>query len=458
MKCLRIIACAVLCVYLMTVSVCAFTFTPPDDVQNKITSEAVYLVNMDTKEVVFQKNADKQLVPASLTKIMTAILLIEEYKDDISALSTTYVSGTSASYDELYMTGCSTADIQIGEMVSYKDLLYALMLRSACEAANIIAYNIGGSLENFARMMNDKAISLGCKNTHFTNAHGLFWENHYTTAHDMAIITEYALTLPMFEEISCSSEYTMEATGFHGKPRKIVHTNYMMSKANGGEYYYKYVKGIKTGTLDEAGRCLVSLAMKDGYTYLLVTLNAPQKDENGANHFYNFDDAKEIYQWAFENFEYTDILVGTEEKAEVPVEYGEGQDFVIVRPEKPYSRIWDKNVPLSAIHEVINLEKNVVAPVNEGDKLGTIELQYAGETMVTMDLVATTSLRRSERAAQMTVAESFVGSPAFYNAVKWTFGFFLIYTILIIILKIVFYRKNKKRSNIYGSRKVRRYK
>lgn len=456
MKKFRILAALVLAVYLMTVSVSAFTFTPSGDTE--IYSEAAYLVNMDTKEVVFQKNADKQLVPASLTKIMTAVILLEQYKDNITALSTTYVSGTSACFDELYLTGCSTADIQIGEKVSYKDLLYALMLRSACEAANIIAYNVGGSLEGFVRMMNDKAAELGCKNTHFTNSHGLFWENHYTTAHDMAIITEYALTLPMFQEISCSQEYYMEATNFHGKERKIVHTNSMMSKATGGEYYYEYVKGIKTGTLDEAGRCLVSLAMKDGYTYLLVTLNAPQKDEAGNNHFYNFDDAKTIYSWAFHNFEYTDIITGTEEKAEVPVEYGDGKDFVIVRPSESYSRIWDKSVPLSAIHEVITLDKNVVAPVNAGDKLGTIELQYAGETMVKMDLIATTSLKRAERAAMMTVAENFVGSPDFYRAAQWTVGFFLIYTLLIIILKIVIHKKNKKRSNIYGGGNVRRYK
>ena len=188
MKKLSLIICAVMLISLMTVYASAFTFSPSDDL--KIYSDAVYLVNMDTGEAVFQKNADKQLVPASLTKIMTAAILLEQFKDDITAISTTYVSGTSACFDELYMTGCSTADIQIGEKVSYKDLLYALMLRSACEAANIIAYNVAGSLEGFVKMMNDKAAELGCTNTHFTNPHGLFWENHYTTAHDMAIITE----------------------------------------------------------------------------------------------------------------------------------------------------------------------------------------------------------------------------------------------------------------------------
>lgn len=442
-----------ICVFAAS-NVSAFTFTPDFD----ITSEAAYLYNIDTGEVVYQKNADKQLVPASLTKIMTAILVLEKFEDDISAMSTTYISGTSACFDELYLTGCSNADIQIGEKVSYKDLLYALMLRSACEAANILAYDIGGSLSGFADMMNDKAAVLGCKNTHFTNSHGLFWENHYTTAEDMAKITLYAMSLPMFMEISCSPTYEMEATNFHLKPRTISHTNYMMSKTNGGDYYYEYVRGIKTGTLDEAGRCLVTTANKDGYSYLLVTLNAPQKDENGNNHFYNFDDHKKIYQWAFENFEYTDIVLGTEEKAEVPVEFGEGKDFVIVKPSGTYSKIWNKRIPLSSIHEVIEVEQNVIAPVKAGDKLGTIEYQYGGETLVKMDLIATTSLERSQKAEMMTVAESFIGSKDFYSAIKWSAGFFLVYTVLIIVLKIVFHNQNKKRGRMYGGAKIKRYK
>lgn len=454
MKRLYLLVCFVFTTVMLSTAISAFTFSPPDDIT--IYSEAAYLVNLDTKEVVYQKNADKQLVPASLTKIMTAIILLEQYKDDITALSTTYVSGTSACFDELYLTGCSNADIQIGEKVSYKDLLYALMLRSACEAANIIAYNIGGSLEGFVQMMNDKALEIGCKNTHFTNAHGLFWENHYTTAADMALITQYAMSLPMFTEISCSSEYTMEETNFHGKPRLIVHTNYMMSKANGGSYYYEYVKGIKTGTTDEAGRCLASIAQKDGYSYLLVTMNAPQKDQNGNNVFYNFMDHKSIYEWAFGSLKYTDIIIGTEEKAEVPVEYGDGRDFVIVRPSEPYSRIWNKDIPLASIHEVVNLDKNVVAPVREGDKLGTLELQYAGETLAVIDLIATSGLERSEKTELMTIAKSFIGSEDFYTAIKWAVGFFLIYTVLIIILKIVVHKNNKKRSHIYGSSGSRR--
>ncbi|MCD7785100.1 MAG: D-alanyl-D-alanine carboxypeptidase [Oscillospiraceae bacterium] len=447
-KKLSIIICVVFTFVMLTCSVSAVTFTPDFEVY----SEAAYLVSLDTGDVVYSKNADEQLVPASLTKIMTAAILLELYQDDISALSTTYVCGTSACFDELYLTGASTADIQIGEMVSYKDLLYALMLRSACEAANIIAYNVAGSLEAFVEMMNEKAEELGCENTHFTNAHGLFYENHYTTAYDMAIITQYAMSLPMFTEIACTESYTMEATSYH-EERTIIHTNYMMSKTNGGDYYYEYVKGIKTGTLDEAGRCLVSLAYKDGYSYLLVTLNAPMYDDNGNTVYYNFIDHKNIYEWAFNNLVYTEIITGTEEKAEVAVEYGDGQDYVIVVPAEKFSMMWNTNISTSSIHEVITLSSDVVAPVSAGDVLGTLELQYGGETLAVIDLISETDLARSESAETLAIMQSFIGSNQFYKAAMYSAIFFLVYTVLIIVLKIIVHRVNKKRVKVYATPK-----
>lgn len=432
----------------LTSSLSALSFTPDFEVY----SEAAYLLNLDTGEVVYEKNADKQLVPASLTKIMTAVILIEQYEDNIAELSTTYVSGNSACFDELYLTGCSNADIRIGEKVSYKDLLYALMLRSACEAANIIAYNVAGSLDAFAEMMNNKAEELGCENTHFTNSHGLFWENHYTTAHDMAIITEYAMSLPLFAEISCSESYVMEKTAFHTEKRTIHHTNYMMSRINGGSYYYEYVKGIKTGTLDEAGRCLASVAYKDGYSYLLVTLGAPQYDENGNSVYYNFIDHKNIYEWAFDNLEYTTLINSSEEVAEVNVQYGDGTDYVIVKPAEEFSCIWNSRITSRSIHKIINLDYDVVAPVSAGDKLGTMELQYGGETLAVVDLVATSDVERDTQAAALTVAKSYIGSSEFYKAIQYIVVFFLVYTILIIVLKIIIAKKNKRNSHIYSKK------
>ncbi len=432
----------------LTQSLSALSFKPDFEIY----SEAAYLVNMDTGEVVYSKNGEKQLVPASLTKIMTAIILIEKYEDNITELSTTYVSGNYVCFDEIYGLGASNADIQPGEKLSYKDLLYALMLRSACEAANIIAYNVAGSLEAFVEMMNVKAEELGCIDTHFTNSHGLFWENHYTTARDMAVITEYAMSLPMFAEIACSESYTMEATKQHPEPREIHHTNYMMSPINGGTYYYQYVKGIKTGTLDQSGRCLATVAYKDGYSYLLVTMGAPQKDADGNNVFYNFIDHKNIYEWAFENLEYTTLVTGTEEIAEVDVDYGEGTDYVIVKPAEEFSRIWNTRVTDNSIHKIITLKEDVVAPVKAGDKLGTMELQYGGETLAVIDLIATTDVNRDKQAEAITVAKSFIGSDSFQAAIKYTVIFFVAYTLLFIVISIIVSKKNKKKSRMYGKK------
>lgn len=425
----------------------AVTFTPDFEIY----SEAVYLYNMDTGEAVFTINPDVKLTPASLTKIMTAVIVLEQFKDNIPALSSTYWSGGYECFDELYLTGASTADIRNGEKVSVKDLLYALMLRSACEAANILAVNVAGSLSAFADMMNLKAQQLGMQNSHFTNAHGLFWEDHYTTAHDLAILTQYALSLPMFSEIACSATYEMEETAYH-EQRTISHTNSMMMK--GSDYYYEYAKGIKTGTLDEAGRCLISTAYKDGYSYLLVTLNAPQYDADGNQVMYNMIDHKNIYEWAFSSFAYTTLIAGTEEIAEVPVEYGDGVDYVIVRPEEEYSRVWNTNVPADSVHRVIDLKDNVIAPVKKGEILGTMELQYGGETMAVINLVATADVARSEQKEMIAVAQSFIGSKEFFDAAKFSVAFFLIYTLLIIVLKIAVGKANKKRAKQYG---VQRY-
>lgn len=449
-KIICVFTSAVILVLSMSLSLsAAVSFTPDFDIY----SDVALLINLDTGDVMFSKNADKQVVPASLTKIMTAVLVLEKFQNDIPALSTTYVSGGYECFDELYMTGASTADIQPNEKVSYKDLLYALLLPSACEAANIIAVNIGGSLSGFADMMNLKASQLGMKNTHYTNAHGLFFDNHYTTANDLAILTRYAMTLPLFSEITSTEVYKMEATAYH-EERNIRHSNIMMSKTNGGDYYYEYVKGIKTGTLDEAGRCLISTAYKDGYGYLLITLGAPMKDADGNNVMYNMIDHKNIYEWAFKNFEYTNIISGTEEIAEVPVEYGDGVDYVTLRAKEEYARIWSKGVSPNSIHRNIVLKENIIAPVREGDVLGTMELQYGGETLTTVELVATANVERSAQKEMIAVAQSFIGSEQFFKAAKYTVIFFIVYTVLVIILKIVFARINKKRAKLYSPAKT----
>ncbi|MDF2567049.1 MAG: D-alanyl-D-alanine carboxypeptidase, partial [Oscillospiraceae bacterium] len=299
----RIVAClAVFSIFLSSIpAYAAFTPTHP------VNSQAAYMVNTDTGTVIYEKNADKRMYPASLTKIMTAIIAMEQTKD----LDKTVVTAPSYIFDELYGQNASNADIRQGEKVTMRDLLYACILPSACEAGSIIADYIGkGSIPDFTAMMNEKAKELGATGTNFVNAHGLFDASQYTTAKDMYLITKYAMSVPGFLEIAGTYKHTMKATNKHSEKRNIYHTNLLLKNNGTNPYYYPYAKGIKTGTLDESGRNLISIASKDGYNYLLVTLGAPMSDPSGKILCYN--DAINLYEWAFSRFKVKAILKTTE--------------------------------------------------------------------------------------------------------------------------------------------------
>ena len=244
------------------------------NVDIKLKSKSVYLENLDTGNVVFSKDPDERRFPASTTKIMTYIITAEHVSD----FKKTYVTVKSDVLHLLDGTGSSVAGLEADEKLSIYQLLNCLMIPSGNDAALILAdYIGGGDISKFVGMMNDKAKKLGCKNTHFENPHGLNDPNHYTTVTDMATITKYALTLPMFAEIS--NTVTSDCLG---DDRYLVTTNYMIDENRGGEYYYPYAQGIKTGsTGNDSGYCLVSTAVKNGYTYLCVAYGAPYEDENG---------------------------------------------------------------------------------------------------------------------------------------------------------------------------------
>lgn len=437
MKKISLIAAFVLLISIFTaIPVNAISFTPNESVY----SEAVLLKNLDTGTTIYEKNADQKVYPASLTKIMTAILVLENIPD----LDNTMITAEPSLFDELYLIGASTADFRPYETASAKDLMYGMMLQSACEAASILGYYVGGdSIENFIIMMNNKAKEIGCTDTHFTNAHGLFSENQYTTAKDMAIITEYAMKLPQFMEISCTNKYEIPPSNKHTESRIVAHTNLMMDKARGGEkYYYENIKGIKTGTLDEAGRCLVSTASKNGYNYMLITFNAPMKDDEGNNVYYNFLDAKSLYEWAFKYFSYTDLIGSEEEIAEVKVRFSNDNDFVLVRPDGEYSTLWPSTIDTSSIQRIVNIEKDEIdAPVAKGTKLGTVDLMLSGVKITSLDLIAANDVERSELKYNLFKAKEFFTSTWFKIGVGVAIGLIVIY----IIMFLIYSRKKKIR-------------
>ncbi len=218
---------------------------------DQLYAEAVILINQDTGDVLFEKNADRRMNPASTTKVMT-ILLALEY-GDINRVVTIPKEAGEVPLDS------SVVPVTVGEEMTFLDLLYGFMLKSGNDAGNAIAVIIAGSVDGFVDMMNERAAELGCTNTHFVNAHGYTAEGHYTTARDMALITQEAMKHSTFRKIVSAGEYTMNPSSLRGE---MIVRNSNMLVTWGSEYRYKYATGVKTGTTSAAGQCLVGSATK----------------------------------------------------------------------------------------------------------------------------------------------------------------------------------------------------
>ncbi len=352
-----------------------------------ISADIVLLLNLDSNTVIFDKNADKVTASASLTKITTAILTIENCQD-LDAV----VTVKQSSIDAIAGTNSSTAGLLAGEELTVRQLLYCLLVRSANEAAVILAdYIGGGSVPAFVQMMNDFAASLGCTNTHFVNPHGLDAEGHYSTARDLALITQHALELPLFSEIVNTVSYTLPATN-KSEERNLLSTNWLINP-NFKTYYCEYASGIKTGSTSDAGRCIISTASKDGYNYLAVVMNAPYEDVNGDGNPDNraFLDCKTLFEWAFDNLRMTKVADTTRIVTVVDVRLSSDADHVRLVPETEVTALVpvgndENSVLIEAIPE--ETPTTVEAPVKKGDVLGKARILYAGDEIATVNLVA----------------------------------------------------------------------
>ncbi len=360
------------------------------NVDVELKSKSVYLENLDTGTVIFEKEADARRFPASTTKIMTYIITAENVDD----YRKTYVTVKERLLDMLEGTGSSVAGLKAGEKLSIYQLLCSLMIPSGNDAALILADYVGeGSIEKFVSMMNAKAKELYCTGTHFANPHGLNDPNHYTTVADMAKIAKYAMTLPEFNEIS-----NMTESDCIGEDRYLITTNYMIDEGRGGEYYYEYANGIKTGsTGNDSGYCLVSTASKDGYTYLCVAYGAPYEDEEG-NAYDNgaMIDSVNLYEWAFDNLSLKSILDKNELLKEVQVNFAWNKDTLQLIPASGVTKLMPYNITNDSIDKTFSVPEEIDAPIKKGDKIGTVTLSYANQQLAVVDLLAGESIDRSD--------------------------------------------------------------
>mgnify|MGYP003287722230 CR=1 FL=1 len=412
-------------------------------------AEIVLLVNTDTETVILDKNADKRTAPASLTKIVTCMLVLENCPD-----LSVQVTCKRESLNGLYAMNAATAGIVAGESLSIEHLLYCLMLPSAADAANILADYVGGSIDNFVVMMNDFVAKLGCENTKFVNAHGLDTEpNGYTTANDLYKITKYALTNPTFKEITSTSRYDIAPTEKYPYTRYLHNTNKMMN-AGIRDYYHKSVSGVKTGTTEKAGHCVITTASQDGYNYMLIVMGAPQYDIDGDNVEENvaFTESKKIYNWAFENIELTKITNTTDVVTVVDVKYNSKVDHLRLLPKEELSAL----VPLgtesgSLIIRPLESEtpKVVKAPIKKGDVLGKAEILYGENVVATVDLVAAEDIELNIFLLILGTIKDIFSTTIFKILFAIAAVLFIIY-ILLIIRKNRIIAKRKKIRKIKG--------
>ena len=365
--------------------------TLPEDPD--ILAKAALLVDYNTGEVVYAKNEHEELYPASLTKIMTALLTLEAIDAGKLTLDQP-LTATATALEGLSADG-SSAGIKVGETMPVRDLLYCMLVVSANEACDILAEAVSGSVQAFVTAMNERAQALGCKNTHFVNPNGLHDPQHYTSAWDMYLITRAAMEYPDFMTICNTASTTIAATNL-SKERTLYTTNHLLSNWRVIGYRDTRALGIKTGSTNAAGHCLVSSAIQGSLHFVSVILGADRVEENGRGNIRSFSETSRMFDYGFNNFIYQTIIDPDEPIQEVPVTLS-NLDHVTVHPAKELEVLMPKGLDEADMERTITLnQESVEAPVSEGDVLGTMVLSYGGKVYASVDLLAMHNVEASK--------------------------------------------------------------
>ena len=412
---------------------------------------AALLVDADYDVVLYELNAYEKRYPASITKVMTALLALEAVDRGELAL-TDIITAPEGIHNDL-TADSSTQNIKSGEEMSLLDLLYCALVASANEACNVIAYAVAGGTSEFVELMNQRAAELGMTGTHYVNAHGLHDDDHYTTAWDIYLLCREAMKNETFREIVSTTEYTVPATNL-SEERLFYNTNALLSQLKYRGYVYTPAIGIKTGSTGEAGLCLASAAEQDGRTLYCVVLGAelaPQED--GSYKRMNFSETIRLFEWGFDNFSYRTILESSDPVAQVEVTLSD-TDYVLVRPEGSLSALLPNDLDVSEFTQTVTLNaESVEAPVTEGQVLGTITLSYDGVDYGSLDLVALNDVERSELLYRIDQVEKLIAQPLFKVAVVVLIVFILV---LIITISARGRRRRRRRSYRMGGYSGRR--
>lgn len=388
----------------------AWAVEPPE-----VTAPYAILVDARYNEILFEKNAYDRTYPASTTKVMTALLVAEAIEQGALTLDT-MITTTEASREGLSIYG-STQGIDVGEIMSVKDLLYCLMLASANEAGNILAIALCGDLQTFVDKMNEKAQEIGCLDTHYINTHGLHDDEHYTTAYDLFLIFQEAMTLDIFAEVVGTTTYTTAATN-QSAERHFYNTNGLLSEWYYKGYAYDYCIGGKTGSTPEAGRCLVSGAeYGNEYVISVVLGTSPVVQEDGSTLLPQMSESRDLLKHGIDDFERRIITPGVDPVSQVAVTMSDEADKVLVVAQGEISKTLPVDMDLDSIETHLNLFLTTMeAPVYKGEKVGEMTLSYEGEVYGVLDLVTSIDVAHSDLLYTKREIENFLADWGFVVA------------------------------------------
>ena len=414
--------CIILAIIVIVVPLSVNTYAYSFNLQNReLNCKNAIVMDADSGRVIYSKNADAKVAMASLTKIMTAVIVLENCKNLNEKLTVTENDLEPIENQDLVV-----ANLVAGEEISVKDLLACLLIPSAADAAMVLASHFGTTVEKFVFMMNAKAKLLNLKNTHFTNPHGMDAENHYSTARDMAVLTKYAHNVNGFSSLVSNYVYVVPQTN-KSERRILKTTNFLIIPNN--EFYYNYAKGTKTGYTDNAGRCLVTYAEKNNTRLICVVLGCDIYDENWMLSTEYFADTIYLLEKMFSLYSNKLIYKKSEVIKTIKAKsFGISGNTNAVTNENIYYILSNNE----NVEKIITLKnEKIKGSVKKGEKLGKITLKLNNKNIGEYNLVASDDVNFSFIRALFDIL--------FYIII------ILIILLIIMRIRVVIIKKKRKR-------------
>lgn len=405
--------------------------TPPE-----LQAQSAYLKDRTTGTVLLNINSGDRRYPASTTKVMTALLVLENAKLDDTV---TIAEEDFAALDENSMT----AGLEVGETLTVQDMLACLLLPSANECAYALARHVSGSVDSFVELMNARAKELGCKNTNFVNPCGLHDDNHYTTAYDLSLIFDAALQLPDFVEIAGSTTWELPATNMQ-EARTIESTD-ELTNAN-GPVYVEGVQAAKTGYTEAAGRCLVAAAAQGDMNLMGVVLGAPNTDSSSGVTA-NFVDMYTMFMWGFEAWQSGAVISEGADLGTAPVAQSSDGDEVGLVALEAFNATVPIDTKTSDLTITPTWKEELTAPISATQELGTVTVSLDGQELGTVKVGAATTMR----------ASLFAKIGAFLSSPLNIIISILVIALAGILAYVGFSVVRARRHQVFGGRGSRRY-